>query len=548
MAIAFRAFVAMPFAQQFYSIFLTIRQAVEKLGGTAFRIDEVWAREDIYKQIEQEIITADIVIADFTGDRVVDIPNPNVVHEATFAHVHKKYLVLLAQDYKCLPFDWRTRPAILYQQNDEGLKYLGDRMLTAIQAIIQRPDFRSESSVEKMPIPNTMPFSTPNVYFPNMNATNFQNPNMLANIPSNYTPINSSNYSSFSLRPTTQSINRAEYLQSLLKNFEFSLPEGKPLLPPGFHYAEDNPSEENLLKSPNQDRIIKVICEEDESSMVLIPSVSFCMGGNEDDDQKPVHEVSLSAYLIDIMPVSNKQFQKFIAVGGYNNPEYWTQEGWIWKTQNNIQLPAYINDNRYSKPNQPVVGVSWYEAMAYSAWANKHLPTEAQWECAARGTDQRIYPWGNDKPTRHHANFQGGSEKPSDCSKYSRGISAYSCYDMAGNVWEWCFDWYDENYYKQQIEQQSCSQIHPNQQIYLQSQYPEAQQQVKCFEWKNPCGPNILHAPKLGQELQKVCRGGSWNYGKDVLKTYYRFWGPIALRDVAYGFRCSRILEITPTT
>jgi formylglycine-generating enzyme required for sulfatase activity len=465
-----RAFIAMPFAQNFHPVYIAIREACERLGITSIRIDEVWAREDIYKQIEEEILKSDFLIADFTGDRMLEVANPNVVHEATFARVNKKYLVLIAQDHKCLPFDWRTRPAVIYQQTEEGLGYLKERLILSIQALMKKEDFGREM-VNQLPYP-TMPLPLPAPY-PMPFATG--NPA----------------YTSLPVSPASEAT-PGHAMENLIRAREgHQMPivlETGVSLPSGFKQDGDC-----------------VQAEIDGSAMAWIRKVKFLMGGAEEEDQKPVHEVNLSDFLIDIYPVTNAQYNKFMEAGGYNQQMYWTAQGWGWRRRYNIERPAFMDDPTLNMADNPVVGVSWYEAMAYAAWANKHLPTEAQWEYASRGEDERHYPWGNQKPGKKLANYAGSAKEASTtpCGKFTAGVSPCGCYDMAGNVWEWCYDWYEENYYHE------------------------------ASLW-NPAGP------KEGKE--KTCRGGSWKYGADALKAFYRFNGKTTLRDKSYGFRCARIL------
>ncbi len=191
----------------------------------------------------------------------------------------------------------------------------------------------------------------------------------------------------------------------------------------------------------------------DRTEMVLIPEGSFLMGTDPEDifakeHEKPQREVWLSAYWIDIFPVTNERYRLFIEAGGYREERWWTAEGWQWRVQNQIAHPLAWKDRDWNSARQPAAGVSWYEADAYARWAGKRLPTEAEWEKAARGTDGRIYPWGNDVPSRELVNFYNLVGRTTEVDKYPLGRSPYGCYDMSGNVNNWCQDWYWEEWYQ----------------------------------------------------------------------------------------------------
>lgn len=438
-----QAFIAMPFAREFHPVYQTIRAACEQLGIATIRIDEVWAQDDIYQNIEREILKADFIIADFTGDRMMEVPNPNVVHEAAFAKSNKKYILLMAQDHKCLPFDWRTRPAVIYQDSEEGLKYLQERLVLSIQALLRKEDFRTG---QNRAIGPRFPAGA------GVAATGSGPMEVMLNL-----------------------------LRSRQGQMAPIVPENGEL-PPGFRRDGEG-----------------AVCEIDESRMAKITPGKFSMGAEDDDDQQPIHEVHLTAYLIDLHPVTNAQYSKFIEAGGYHSPAYWDPQGWAWRCRDRIEAPEFFDDPKLNRPDHPAVGVSWYEAMAYSAWCNKHLPTEAEWEYAARGDTGRLYPWGNEKPNDKLANYK--TSGPTPAGKFEP--SQYGCYDMAGNVWQWCYDWYSPDYYAESLGY-------------------------------NPIG--------AGDGEERVCRGGAWTYDADTLLSYYRFSGPPALRDRGYGFRCARIL------
>jgi len=191
----------------------------------------------------------------------------------------------------------------------------------------------------------------------------------------------------------------------------------------------------------------------DGAEMVLIPQGNFLMGTDPEDifaneHEKPQREVWLSAYLLDVFPVTNERYRLFIEAGGYSEERSWTAEGWQWRMENKIECPLGWQDEKWNSPTQPVAGVSWFEADAYARWAGKKLPTEAEWEKAARGVDGRVYPWGNDVPSREAVNFHNVVRCTTEVDRYPKGRSPYGCYDMSGNVNNWCQDWYWDGWYQ----------------------------------------------------------------------------------------------------
>ncbi|MBN1271893.1 MAG: SUMF1/EgtB/PvdO family nonheme iron enzyme [Candidatus Aminicenantes bacterium] len=168
-----------------------------------------------------------------------------------------------------------------------------------------------------------------------------------------------------------------------------------------------------------------------EENMVEIPAGPFLF---RDDKRKNVIE---KPFFIDIYPVTNEQFERFIKEGGYDNKDYWRVESWKWREENNISQPRYWNDPKWNKPGYPVVGVSFYEAEAFAKSLGKSLPTEEQWERAARGTDGREYPWGSTFDPKKCNTAESGKKGTTRVDLYPNGVSPDGCYDMAGNVWEW---------------------------------------------------------------------------------------------------------------
>jgi formylglycine-generating enzyme required for sulfatase activity len=204
---------------------------------------------------------------------------------------------------------------------------------------------------------------------------------------------------------------------------------------------------------------------------VLVPEGEFMMGDNFDEgnaDEIPVHTVYLDAYYIGKYKVTNGEYGKFIDDGGYVLSEYWSAGG-FGEYGNEPEHWNSMKDRGggiAGHENYPVVGVSWFEAMAYCRWLssktgkNYRLPTEAEWEKAARGTDQRRYAWGNEID-KSYANYDHGQDRNTmslrpvgfydgsmrDGFRIKDNASPYGAFDMTGNVSEWCFDWYDMEYY-----------------------------------------------------------------------------------------------------
>jgi len=171
-----------------------------------------------------------------------------------------------------------------------------------------------------------------------------------------------------------------------------------------------------------------IVVAKDGSELILVPAGEFIMGSEEGDpDEHPQRVVSLDAYYIAKNPVANAQYRRFLEETKHRRPHYW-------------------GEGRYNRPYQPVVGVSWCDAIAYCQWAGLRLPTEAEWEKAARGTDGREYPWGNDDPTDKLCNFGLNVGAPSEIGSYPDGASPYGCLDMVGNVYEWCVTKWQDSY------------------------------------------------------------------------------------------------------
>jgi formylglycine-generating enzyme required for sulfatase activity len=187
-------------------------------------------------------------------------------------------------------------------------------------------------------------------------------------------------------------------------------------------------------------------------TLVYVPGGEFTMGSSDDDnmafdDEKPAHPVYVDGYWVGQTEVTNAQFGRFMEAGGYSKREYWTEEGWQWREDMGIAQPWSWEDRALNGPQQPVVGVSWYEAAAFAAWAGGRLPTEAQWEYAARGgplSKGYRYP-GSDDADEVAWYYELSAETSHPVG--SKGPNELGLYDMSGNAYEWCADWYDEQYY-----------------------------------------------------------------------------------------------------
>ena len=221
-------------------------------------------------------------------------------------------------------------------------------------------------------------------------------------------------------------------------------------VPPPIEFVaeEENLSAEQTLTIPSEQENLSLPLEQD--GMVLIPASDFQMGSEDIDafnDEKPVHTVYVDAFYMDKYPVTNAQYKEFLVANPqWSNPRSVTK--FISATYHDGYYLSHWNKNNYpeGKADHPIVYISWYTAMAYAQWVGKRLPTEAEWEKAARGglTDQK-YPWGNSIDTgKANCDKNVGSTTP--IGNYP--ANGYDLYNMVGNVWEWCLDEWDEGFYE----------------------------------------------------------------------------------------------------
>ena len=229
------------------------------------------------------------------------------------------------------------------------------------------------------------------------------------------------------------------------------------------------------------------ISGKDGAAALLVPAGKFVMG---DDEDSPRHDVSLDSFYMDRYEVTASRYAKFLeATGQTSRPEYWHEL------------------NLASRGDRPVIGVNWHEANAYCRWAGRRLPTEAEWEKAARGTDERTYPWGNQEPSANLANYgkpqtNAYQDGLAPVGRHEAGKSPYGINDLAGNVSEWVADWYVDD---------------------LPTE----------VAW-NPTGP----ASGKG----KVIRGGGWYDPPTRVRSAKRFYASPGNRADDTGFRCAQDL------
>jgi formylglycine-generating enzyme required for sulfatase activity len=175
----------------------------------------------------------------------------------------------------------------------------------------------------------------------------------------------------------------------------------------------------------------------DITEMVRIAAGEFLIGSNDGPaDERPQHRVFLEEYFMDRMPVTNAQFARFLNSAGFKGPG-----GESWYDLDDSDARIHRREKQFRADagyeNHPVVEASWFGALAYCRWAGKRLPTEAEWEKAARGTDGRKYPWGNEPPDRSRAQFGAPYNQTVPVASFPKGASPYGLLDKAGNTWEW---------------------------------------------------------------------------------------------------------------
>ncbi len=206
--------------------------------------------------------------------------------------------------------------------------------------------------------------------------------------------------------------------------------------------------------------------------------------------EQPQHQIFLPTYKISRYPVTNAQWGQFLAHTDYN----WADQDKLWKDG----LPKGLE-------NHPIVWVTWYDALAFCQWTGVRLPTEAEWEKAARGTDKRLYPWGNDQPTAQLANYDNQVGQTTPVDAYPQGTSYYGVWDMAGNTWEWTSTIWGTDAHNPEFS------------------YP----------YQSEDGRETLDQP----DILRVVRSGGWKYSPNLIRSAYRDWNKPHLRGSGLSFR-----------
>ena len=260
---------------------------------------------------------------------------------------------------------------------------------------------------------------------------------------------------------------------------------------------------------------MQITTQPDGRTMVLIPAGEFQMGSNDPEsgvDEQPIHTVHVDAFYMDTHEVTNLDFKRFVLA----NPQW--QKSRIPRLQRHNYLHHWDDNNNYpaGKANHPVQNVLWYAAMAYAEWTGKRLPTEAEWEKAARGGLSGLkYPWGN-SISNARANY--GNEDTRAVGSYA--ANGYGLYDMAGNVWEWCLDAYDKDFYFSSPTRNPLSDVNTIANL------------------------DLILKDYTNVQSFRVLRGGGWNTGVQYMRVATRSRQLPRATTSIYGFRC--VKSVTP--
>ncbi|MCU0645611.1 MAG: SUMF1/EgtB/PvdO family nonheme iron enzyme, partial [bacterium] len=407
-------FVLMPFKDEMKEVYWkAIKPAAEDVEFDCLRVDERKGPLNIPKEIVQHIFSSDAIVADLTGK------NPNVFYEMGIAHAIANKTVMIIQKTEDLPFDVNNYRCIHYEQTENGLAELKTKLSEFLRCLDEW------NNIPTNPVQDFKPhdaFILQSVQKELENQLQEKEKLLFNSVP--LTQIKAlqkeldRNRKELDKRPE-----QAEFLNLKKENEQLQ-----------FRLLEKDYIEKNLRSELHQ---IKVTLDEADKKkpaetkiipppgMVLIPDGSYTIGELK-------KQVTVLPFYLAKFVVTNRLYSQFVQATKHQKPTLW-------------------DDKKFNGDDQPVVGVSWDDAAAYCDWLTKtkkdkmnfRLPSEAEWEWAAsRG--ERIYPWGNEKPDYKLANYDEKVGQTTPVGSYPTGATPDGLMDMAGNVWEWCADWYDE--------------------------------------------------------------------------------------------------------
>lgn len=276
------------------------------------------------------------------------------------------------------------------------------------------------------------------------------------------------------------------------------------------------PTATSISSTQTKEPLSPEITDVSGAQMVLVPAGSFLMGSNNADNERPIHDVNLDSYYIDKYEVTNDMYVEFLndvisevvvePNGITLNVRYKGVVLGLCPTCGDLYKDKLTWDgSRFGVVSpfntHPVVAVTWYGARNYCEWRKTRLPTEAEWEKAAHGTDNRIYPWGDTIDCTKSNYTQSCVGNTSPVGSFGGDISPYGAYDMAGNAWEWVEDWYSDTYYQNS-------------------------------PYQNPPGPD--------SGFNRVLRGGAFYFDNDSSRSAFRSSSMPDIIDILEGFRCAR--------
>ena len=325
-----------------------------------------------------------------------------------------------------------------------------------------------------------------------------------------------------------------EVRDKVLDVLEHSPLEGRPLLDQAFAFgmvAQHEQQHDETMLATHQLRPGAAVLDASPpppgtplpTAEVLVPGGAFTMGTSTEpwalDNERPAHTVDVAPFFIDTAAVTNSAYQAFVESGGYDQPQWWSSQGWghreegqlsapqFWEQESGIWWRMRFGVREQVPPHEPVMHVSFHEAQAYAAWAGRRLPTETEWEKTARWDPatgrSRRYPWGDEDPRSEHANLGQRHLRPAEAGAYPRGTSPLGVHQLIGDVWEWT---------------SSDFRGYPGFTVFP---YPEYS--LVFF------GPDY-----------KVLRGGSFGSDPVVVRGTFRNWDYPIRRQIFVGFRCAR--------